>query len=61
DTSRQTKNLNKLLIRILLHLQVEFSKNKKRVGETSFSLYRRKDHRFLCKFVTVNNKVENRV
>ncbi|MFS2422986.1 hypothetical protein AAH151_21595, partial [Phocaeicola vulgatus] len=24
-TSRQTKNLNKLLIRILLHLQVEFS------------------------------------
>ena len=27
DTSRQTKNLNKLLIRILLHLQVEFSKN----------------------------------
>ena len=25
DTSRQTKNLNKLLIRILLHLQVEFS------------------------------------
>ena len=28
DTSRQTKNLNKLLIRILLHLQVEFSKNK---------------------------------
>ena len=37
------------------------SKNKKRVGETSFSLYRRKDHRFLCKFVTVNNKVENRV
>jgi len=29
DTSRQTKNLNKLLIRILLHLQVEFSKMKK--------------------------------
>ena len=29
DTSRQTKNLNKLLIRILLHLQVEFSKDKK--------------------------------
>ena len=28
DTSRQTKNLNKLLIRILLHLQVEFSKVK---------------------------------
>ena len=28
DTSRQTKNLNKLLIRILLHLQVEFSKFK---------------------------------
>ena len=28
DTSRQTKNLNKLLIRILLHLQVEFSTNK---------------------------------
>ena len=27
DTSRQTKNLNKLLIRILLHLQVEFSQN----------------------------------
>ncbi|MFS2421862.1 hypothetical protein, partial [Phocaeicola vulgatus] len=27
DTSRQTKNLNKLLIRILLHLQVEFSNN----------------------------------
>ena len=27
DTSRQTKNLNKLLIRILLHLQVEFSIN----------------------------------
>ena len=27
DTSRQTKNLNKLLIRILLHLQVEFSSN----------------------------------
>ena len=27
DTSRQTKNLNKLLIRILLHLQVEFSKD----------------------------------
>ena len=25
DTSRQTKYLNKLLIRILLHLQVEFS------------------------------------
>ncbi len=33
DTSRQTKNLNKLLIRILLHLQVEFSlyyENKER-------------------------------
>ena len=28
DTSRQTKNLNKLLIRILLHLQVEFSKER---------------------------------
>ena len=28
DTSRQTKNLNKLLIRILLHLQVEFSELK---------------------------------
>ena len=28
DTSRQTKNLNKLLIRILLHLQVEFSQNR---------------------------------
>ena len=28
DTSRQTKNLNKLLIRILLHLQVEFSIDK---------------------------------
>ena len=28
DTSRQTKNLNKLLIRILLHLQVEFSSYK---------------------------------
>ena len=28
DTSRQTKNLNKLLIRILLHLQVEFSKDE---------------------------------
>ena len=28
DTSRQTKNLNKLLIRILLHLQVEFSSFK---------------------------------
>ena len=28
DTSRQTKNLNKLLIRILLHLQVEFSKGR---------------------------------
>ncbi|WP_204986830.1 hypothetical protein, partial [Bacteroides uniformis] len=27
DTSRQTKNLNKLLIRILLHLQVEFSQD----------------------------------
>ena len=32
DTSRQTKNLNKLLIRILLHLQVEFS-NKELYGE----------------------------
>ena len=32
DTSRQTKNLNKLLIRILLHLQVEFSKDKKVIG-----------------------------
>ena len=30
DTSRQTKNLNKLLIRILLHLQVEFSMKKER-------------------------------
>ena len=29
DTSRQTKNLNKLLIRILLHLQVEFSSYNK--------------------------------
>ncbi|MEO4756199.1 rRNA adenine N-6-methyltransferase family protein, partial [Phocaeicola vulgatus] len=29
DTSRQTKNLNKLLIRILLHLQVEFSIKRK--------------------------------
>ena len=29
DTSRQTKNLNKLLIRILLHLQVEFSSLEK--------------------------------
>ena len=28
DTSRQTKNLNKLLIRILLHLQVEFSRKE---------------------------------
>ena len=28
DTSRQTKNLNKLLIRILLHLQVEFSSDE---------------------------------
>ena len=28
DTSRQTKNLNKLLIRILLHLQVEFSNGR---------------------------------
>ena len=31
DTSRQTKNLNKLLIRILLHLQVEFSPYKAQV------------------------------
>ncbi|MFS2853699.1 hypothetical protein AAH069_27000, partial [Bacteroides thetaiotaomicron] len=31
-TSRQTKNLNKLLIRILLHLQVEFSVYKKGVA-----------------------------
>ena len=31
DTSRQTKNLNKLLIRILLHLQVEFSIDKSKV------------------------------
>uniref|UniRef100_UPI0025930A42 hypothetical protein n=1 Tax=uncultured Alistipes sp. TaxID=538949 RepID=UPI0025930A42 len=31
DTSRQTKNLNKLLIRILLHLQVEFS-SENRIG-----------------------------
>ena len=34
DTSRQTKNLNKLLIRILLHLQVEFSFYKKYGGKT---------------------------
>ena len=33
DTSRQTKNLNKLLIRILLHLQVEFSNYIKGLGE----------------------------
>ena len=42
DTSRQTKNLNKLLIRILLHLQVEFSINedakKKKVEETQQAL-----------------------
>ena len=31
DTSRQTKNLNKLLIRILLHLQVEFSSKQRGV------------------------------
>ncbi|WP_373193944.1 hypothetical protein, partial [Phocaeicola vulgatus] len=36
DTSRQTKNLNKLLIRILLHLQVEFSRNKNEYLEASF-------------------------
>ena len=30
DTSRQTKNLNKLLIRILLHLQVEFSDDERK-------------------------------
>ena len=32
DTSRQTKNLNKLLIRILLHLQVEFSTDIRQMG-----------------------------
>ena len=37
DTSRQTKNLNKLLIRILLHLQVEFSNVK--IGYKDFHLY----------------------
>ena len=38
DTSRQTKNLNKLLIRILLHLQVEFSKHKKAYNAKSHYL-----------------------
>jgi len=33
DTSRQTKNLNKLLIRILLHLQVEFSSDRTTVAK----------------------------
>ncbi|MDR7795117.1 hypothetical protein RIU45_09040, partial [Riemerella anatipestifer] len=36
DTSRQTKNLNKLLIRILLHLQVEFSGIKRHVVLDNF-------------------------
>ena len=41
DTSRQTKNLNKLLIRILLHLQVEFSKHLNLSGKiTNHSLQR---------------------
>ena len=40
DTSRQTKNLNKLLIRILLHLQVEFSvSNLRFYGKMSLSNY----------------------
>ena len=43
DTSRQTKNLNKLLIRILLHLQVEFS--NKYPGR--FTMLHIKDHREL--------------
>ena len=38
DTSRQTKNLNKLLIRILLHLQVEFSMSfKLSIGRTAIT------------------------
>ena len=39
DTSRQTKNLNKLLIRILLHLQVEFSKDKKEFTADMKNIY----------------------
>ena len=51
DTSRQTKNLNKLLIRILLHLQVEFSlHNIEELGNTgsvsSALVYAQNDHSF---------------
>ncbi|MCC0773804.1 diaminopimelate epimerase, partial [Bacteroides faecis] len=46
DTSRQTKNLNKLLIRILLHLQVEFS-----TGEVCFG----KEYPFRSTQVSMGN------
>ena len=39
DTSRQTKNLNKLLIRILLHLQVEFSR---KISKGEYEYYQEK-------------------
>ena len=38
DTSRQTKNLNKLLIRILLHLQVEFSIDKEKLTAGKYNV-----------------------
>ena len=50
DTSRQTKNLNKLLIRILLHLQVEFSNHKSHgvqissVGDSTYEVKNKGDY-----------------
>ncbi|MGV4454504.1 hypothetical protein, partial [Ornithobacterium rhinotracheale] len=54
-TSRQTKNLNKLLIRILLHLQVEFSyyqlmKEKKSAQIEFLKDFSEKDIDFMLRF-----------
>ena len=61
DTSRQTKNLNKLLIRILLHLQVEFSTYKckieveievnERSGAANYFCYETEEVEYQVRFV----------
>ena len=48
DTSRQTKNLNKLLIRILLHLQVEFSLDFSEVNGKTYNASTEYKIAFIC-------------
>jgi formylglycine-generating enzyme required for sulfatase activity len=56
DTSHQTKNLNKLLIRILLHLQVEFNKQNYNIMRTKrkFNFYGLKQSRFFRSFMLIS-------